>query len=272
MDMQRHWKKIVIGIVGVVVAVLAGTWVYVELIRDDPPPRLTTTDLDDALASGTAAATAAGTATPAAGTGSTPTSTSSSTPTSAAGTAGTDGGTSAPTAGVDGTWTATGDSVLRYRVQEVLNGFDTEGVGETNAVTGSLTIGGTQATAADFTVDMTTFVSDSDRRDGQFRGRIMDTARFPTGTFVLTSPIEFGAVPADGEQVTVQATGELTLRGTTRPVTFDLTASLQGDRIGVLGTIPVVFEDYGIPDPSFGTISTDDEGLLEFILVFERTA
>ena len=40
----------------------------------------------------------------------------------------------------------------------------------------------------------------------------------------------------------------------------------------MLGNIPVLFSDYGIPNPSFGTISTEDNGLLEFILVFERAA
>ena len=82
-------------------------------------------------------------------------------------------------------------------------------------------------------------------------------------------PIEFGAVPADGEQITAEATGELTLRGVTNPVTFDLVAQTSEGRIGVLGDIPVVFADYEIPNPSFGTISTEDNGLLEFVLVFD---
>jgi hypothetical protein len=53
-------------------------------------------------------------------------------------------------------------------------------------------------------------------------------------------------------------------------VTFDVTATLENGRIGVLGNIPVLFSDYGIPNPSFATITTEDNGLLEFILVLER--
>ncbi len=64
------------------------------------------------------------------------------------------------------------------------------------------------------------------------------------------------------------ATGELTLRGVTNEVTFDLTARLENGRIGVLGEIPVVFADYGISNPSIGGITTEDDGLLEFVLVF----
>ena len=177
--------------------------------------------------------------------------------------------TEAPS-GVDGTWTATDESTLGYRVKEVLGGVDTEGVGRTNVVTGSLVIDGTTVTATDFSVDVASITSDSSRRDGQFSGPIMDTATYPTATFVLTSPIELGAIPTDGEQITVEATGDLTLRGTTNSVTFSLTAEYANGRIGVFGNIPIVFADYGIPNPSNGFAVTGDDGLLEFVLVFAR--
>jgi polyisoprenoid-binding protein YceI len=98
----------------------------------------------------------------------------------------------------------------------------------------------------------------------------MNAAEFPTATFVLTEPIDFGRIPVGDEQITATATGELTLRGVTNPVTFDVTARTADGRIGVLGSIPVVFEDYGIENPSFGVVSTEDNGLVEFVLVFER--
>jgi polyisoprenoid-binding protein YceI len=171
---------------------------------------------------------------------------------------------------VSGTWVATGDSTLGYRVQEILGGVDTEGVGRTNDVTGSITIEGTTLTAAEFTVNMASITSDSERRDSQFNTRIMDTATFPTATFVLTAPIELGSVPIPGTQITVTATGDLTLRGTTLPVTFEITAEYSGTSIGVFGSIPVLFADYGIPNPSNAFVSTRDNGLLEFVLAFAR--
>lgn len=179
--------------------------------------------------------------------------------------------TTAPaTDGVEGTWIATDESTLGYRVKEVLGGVDTEGVGRTNAVTGSLTISGTTVTAAEFTVDVASITSDSSRRDSQFTGRIMDTATHPTATFVLTAPIELGTIPAEGQQITVDATGDLTLRGTTNSVTFPLTAEYSNGRIGVFGNVPIVFPDYGIPNPSNPFVTTGDDGLLEFVLVFSR--
>lgn len=167
-------------------------------------------------------------------------------------------------------WTATDASQLGYRVKEVLFGVDTDAVGRTNQVTGELTIEGTQVTTASFTVDVASIESDDGRRDGQFRGRIMSTDEFPEATFVLTEPIELGTEPVEGASVTTSATGDLTLRGVTNTVTFDVEAQLQGGRIGVLGSIPVVFADYEIDNPSFGGVQTEDEGLLEFVLVFEQ--
>ena len=162
---------------------------------------------------------------------------------------------------------ATDASQVGYRVQEILFGVDTTAVGRTNQVDGTLTIDGTQVTGVDFTVDVASITSDESRRDSAFRGRVMSADEFPTATFALTQPIDLGATPADGAEVTTQATGDLTLRGVTNPVTFDVTAKQESGLIGVQGSIPVVFNDYGIANPSNGGVQTEDDGLVEFILV-----
>lgn len=174
------------------------------------------------------------------------------------------------TAGFDGAWTPTTASEFGYRVEEVLAGVNTTAVGRSNEIDGSLTIDGTTA-SIEVSVQVASITSDDGRRDGQFRGRVMDAANFPTATFRTTSPIDFGAIPSLGEQITATATGELTLKGSTQPVEFDITAQADGDSIGVLGNIPVTFSDYGIDNPSNAGVKTEDDGLLEFVLVFEQT-
>jgi polyisoprenoid-binding protein YceI len=179
---------------------------------------------------------------------------------------------SAPNSGgtvaLDGTWNVSGGSQLGYRVQEVLLGQNSTAVGRTSSVTGQLSLAGQKVTAASFTVDMTTVKSDQSRRDAQFNGRVMDTAGHPTATFKLTQPIALSAVPAQGTTVTAQATGDLTLRSTTRSVTFTVTAQRNGSAFQVDGTIPVKFADWNIPNPSFGPVTTEDHGVLEFLLNF----
>jgi len=172
-------------------------------------------------------------------------------------------------AGFDGVWIPTTASEFGYRVDEVLGGVNVTAVGRSNQIAGSLTIEGATA-SVDATVEVENIVSDDSRRDGQFRGRIMDVANFPTANFRTTEPIEFGAIPADGEQVTAIANGELTLKGVTQAVTVEITAQASGAGIGVLGNIPITFTDYGIDNPSNPGVRLEDEGVVEFVLVFER--
>lgn len=146
----------------------------------------------------------------------------------------------------------------------------TEAVGRTDDVTGSVTIEGSKVTATTFTVDMATVASDESRRDNQFRGRIMAVSQFPTSTFTLTEPIELGSVPAVGEKVNVRATGDLTLRGTTKSVAFPLEAERTATGMNVAGSLPIVFTDWGIPNPSAGPARTEDRGELELLLVLGR--
>ena len=67
------------------------------------------------------------------------------------------------------------------------------------------------------------------------------------------------------------AHGRLTLHGTTRH-RVTLTAERKGSQIEVSGDIPVLFSDYDIANPSFaGFVTTQDHGLLEFLLVFSKS-
>jgi polyisoprenoid-binding protein YceI len=242
-----RWAKwTMIGAVAAVVLFVGAIFLYAKVIND-APDEFSSDELSDVLAEADTVATA--TTSPAAATTT----------------------LSAAPAATGSTWVATGASEVGYRVDEVLFGVDTTAVGRTNQVTGSLTIAGTQVTSTEFTVDVASITSPESRRDEQFRGRVMSADEFPTATFVLTAPIELGVEPAEGAQVTTTATGELTLRGVSQAVTFEVTALLQDGLIGVQGAIPVVFVDYSIANPSFGGITTEDNGLVEFILVFQPT-
>jgi polyisoprenoid-binding protein YceI len=169
---------------------------------------------------------------------------------------------------IDGTWNIAAGSQAGYRVQEVLFGQNNTAVGRTNSVTGDITISGTRVTAGTFTIDLTSVKSDQARRDAQFNGRIMSTATHPTATFTLSQPVVLPSIPAPGVDVTASGTGQLDLKSTTKPVTVTVTARRTGNSIQVSGSIPITFSDWGIPNPSFGPITTQDHGLIEFLLNF----
>lgn len=240
---RRSW---LIGVpVAVLLVAVVGPWLYLNVLRDDPPEPLGFADVTSTTVDGDADADTTTTAASSAGSGD-------------------------AVEGIEGTWTIGAGSQAGYRVKEVLFGQDAEAVGRTTEVTGTMRIAGTTVTSAGIEVDMASVASDESRRDGQFRGRIMDTDTFPTATFTLTEPVELGAVPADGEEVAHAVTGELTLRGVTRTVTVDLAARRNGATIEVTGAIAVDFDDFDIPDASGGPAQVGRDGQLELLLVFTR--
>lgn len=160
--------------------------------------------------------------------------------------------------------------MVGYRVKEVLFGQSTEGVGRTKFVDGDLTISNNAVTEASFTVQMASFMSDAAKRDLQFNSRIMDVMTFPTSTFTLNSPINLPKNATSGQVISAQAAGQLTLRGKTKDISFPVKAQLTGSTFTVVGSISIVFDEWGIPEPGLPGISVEREGLLEFSLEFSR--
>ena len=227
-------KKVLIAAAVVVVAVVGGPWVYINVIKDDAPEALMLDTVPTTIG------------------------------------AASDTTVVASVSDVDGEWVATSESVVGYRVREILFGQSTEGVGRTNSVTGSLVVSESVVTTASFTVEMATLVSGSDRRDRQVAGRILDVSSYPTSTFELLEPITLTTESLNGSELAVTAKGTLTLRGVSKDVSVPLVAQLVDGTISVNGTIEIVFADWGIPDPSVSAISVEDRGLLEFLIVFGR--
>jgi polyisoprenoid-binding protein YceI len=195
--------------------------------------------------------------------------TSSAQPVSSASPASSASSASAPLAG---TWAVASGSEVGYRVQEVLFGQQHTAVGRTSGVTGHFTIQGTTVTGGTFTVAMATVTSDQSQRDAQFRGRIMDTSTYPTSVFNLTRAIALAPVPGSGVTKNFTVHGNLTLHGQTRPVTFQLEAQRGAGTIKLSSSIPVVFADWNIPNPSFaGLVTTQNHGVLEFLLNLSHT-
>ena len=168
-------------------------------------------------------------------------------------------------ADLSGTWTVGGDSEAGYRVHEVLNGSDVTVTGRTDSVTGSATVDGSAITEAEITVQVADIATDSNQRDSYFRDSAMDAAAFPTATFALTEPVA-DAVPSGSGTTKVEATGNLTLHGVTKPVTATLEVGLNGDGVDISGSIPITFSDYGVQAPNLGFVKVDDSGAVEFVV------
>jgi len=245
---KKRWIAAVVA-VGIAAVAVFGVWYFV--FRDDAPPAVSLDRASETLDSRSTSTTT-----------------------------GSSSGSSAN--GLDGTWTVDDSigsftdfsgSFAGFRVQEQLAGVGAKtAVGRTPDVTGGMTIKGTTIPKASFEVDMTTLTTDDARRDGAIRMQAIETGRFPTATFVLTQPITLPSIPAEGETITVDATGNLTLHGVTKSVTIPLQAQRKGNAIAVVGSLEIPFADYSINKPSAAAVlSVDDHGVMEIQLFLTRT-
>ena len=88
-------RKLLIGVVVLAIGAVAGPWVYINLIKEDAPDQLRLEPAAQTAVETTIADT---------------------------------------TSTVDGTWAIATDSIVGYRVKEVIVAQSTEGVGRTSAV------------------------------------------------------------------------------------------------------------------------------------------
>ncbi len=87
---------------------------------------------------------------------------------------------------------------------------------------------------------------------------------FPTAEFVATGVEGAPASYVEGQEVQFSLPGNLTLRNITQPVTFDVTATLQGDTITGTAMARALLSDFGIEPPNFAnTLVVGDEFTIE---------
>ena len=164
-------------------------------------------------------------------------------------------------------------SVATFRVNEQLVGKDlpNDAVGTSKGVTGTIALdasGKVNAAASKITVDMNAFATDSSMRDGFIKRNTLDVGKYPTAEFLpasaegLPSPL-----PTTGE-ATFKLTGTMTVHGTTKPVTWSVTAKRDGKSLTGKATTTIVFGDFGMTPPKAGAVvSVKDEIRLEIELV-----
>jgi polyisoprenoid-binding protein YceI len=229
---RRPIRILLVLVAAAVVLVVGGVAFYLAVLRDDPPERVALPEEDRAATEG-------------------------------------DTGRADPS----GPWAVQqgNRSLVGYRVSETFAGLSvaSDAVGRTNEVEGTMSVDGETVGSATVTADLTTLESDEDRRDNAIRTRGLETDRYPEATFALTEPVRLPGPPQRGEDVSVTATGDLTLHGVTRSVDVPIDARWSGDTIDVVGTIPVLFADFDIEPPSVGGfVSVEDEGEIELQLRF----
>lgn len=169
-------------------------------------------------------------------------------------------------------------NAARYRVREQLMGKDlpNDAIGETGEITGFITVDSTTGAIipgqSKFVVNTGAFKSDSDRRDGYVRGRLLEAAKFPT---VELSPMSVRGLAARATTaagpISFELVGDLTVKGVTHPTTWKVTARQAGGKVTGSATTRFTFADFGITPPKVPILlSVADTIALEYDFTLAR--
>lgn len=146
-------------------------------------------------------------------------------------------------------------ATARYRVKEQLVGVDflNDAVGSTSAVTGTIVVmpDGKFGPQSKLVVDLKSLSSDQELRDGYIRNRVLDTEKFPTLDFVPTAGLTAN-VPSQptAQAIGFKMTGNMTIKGVTKPVTWNIAGTLRGATVAGVATTSIKFSDFNLPKPA----------------------
>ncbi len=148
------------------------------------------------------------------------------------------------------------DSQAQFVINEVLNGSDKTVVGTSSEVAGDILLdpnSPANAQIGEIRINARTFATDDSRRNNAI-ARFILRSEDAANEFIVFQPNAVTGLPdtvAAGEPVEFQVTGDLTIAGETREVTFDVTASLAPDsRLTGTAETTVAYADFGISIPN----------------------
>jgi len=148
------------------------------------------------------------------------------------------------------------DSQVTYTIQEVLNGADKTVVGGTSQVAGDILVdmsNPSKSELGEIRVNARTFATDDSRRDNSV-ARFVLQSESDANQYIVFQPTTISALPDSvkiGDAVTLKVTGNLTIAGVTKEVTFDVTTTIKSAE-QITGTAQLIVQraDFNLTIPN----------------------
>ncbi len=258
---MKRWLMFGGGAIALV-AVAIVALVVIQLLRSDNPNLATEAPLIDTPVPGASATVSASTS----GTSGTSGTTGSD--------AASSGSASLP-AGVHQFVIDPSQSSAKYVVQETLRGLDTNAVGTTSAISGSIYLtdsGLYKDLPSKFTVDLSTLKSDESMRDNFIKQNTLQTSKYPNAVFTIESVEGFPSSYTENEQVQLTLNGMLSVHGVDKPVSWTVLARQAGDTLTATADTDINFTDFGMSPPNVQIAKAKDGIHLQIVLVAKQPA
>ncbi|CAG0935282.1 Protein YceI [Thermoflexales bacterium] len=138
-------------------------------------------------------------------------------------------------------------------------------IGRTSAIAGDVLVDFAQPANSQLgtlVIDISQLTSDEGRRDNYIRNNGLESARYPEATFKPTKIEGLPASAQPGDELTFKVTGELTVKETTKPVTFDVTLKTGENQLSGTATTEILLSDFGAGPIRLAMLQTEDKAKL----------
>lgn len=169
-------------------------------------------------------------------------------------------------------------SKATFVIDEILNGSDKTVIGETSNIGGEVSLSLenlADGQIGEILVNARTFKTDSERRDGAIARFILKSEEHE---FIRFNPESVRALnpgtPTQDEPVRYEVTGDLTIAGVTKKVTFSvLLTSINENTLTARGETQITRTDFNITIPSVQSVTyVADSVTLQIDIVAERVS
>jgi polyisoprenoid-binding protein YceI len=146
------------------------------------------------------------------------------------------------------------DSQASFTIDEVLRGSPKTVVGTTDQVSGQIAFDSSDPSSAQvgtILIDARTLATDDSSRNRVLNNQILSTDQYEYISFTTSQISGLPETVTAGQPFTFQIGGDLTIRGATRPATFDVTVTPAEDgTLSGSATTTIQYSDWGISIPS----------------------
>ena len=146
------------------------------------------------------------------------------------------------------------DSQASFTIDEVLRGSPKTVVGRTDQVSGQIAFDSSDPSSSQvgtILIDARTLATDDSSRNRVLNNQILSTDQYEYISFTTAQISGLPQTVTPGQPFTFQISGDLTIRGATRPATFDVTVIPAADgTLSGTATTTIQYADWGISIPS----------------------
>lgn len=164
------------------------------------------------------------------------------------------------------------ESSARYEVGETIAGQGAgTAEGTTQGIAGDIALDKgrpAESRVGEIVIDLRQLRSDNSLRDRRIRADFLESEEFPLARFTTTAVEDMPEALPDSGDITFTLVGDLTVKETTLPAEWVVTARMVGDELTATATTTVKMSDYDIgPISIAGLVRTEDDVALTLELV-----